>query len=150
MAVGGNLVADQNGTYFLPDDMSLVSNQIGIEVGSFPTNAQFDGAKTQDISTTLKFVDYIHQDIGGEMSPVAMLGYSTGIYPMSASRPDFDGGTLYAPQSANIFASEQYGLVGLSNRNQLQVEQYIQQNNVFTPTDQAAFSTFIMPGFGGN
>jgi hypothetical protein len=150
MAIGNDLVADQNGTYFLPDDVSLVSNQIGIEVGSFNTQAQFDGARQQDFSLVLPFTVAIKQDIGGEMAPVNLLGWSTGIYPMSASRGDFDGSTIMAPQSANIFASEQYGNVGLSNRNQTQVEQFFQQNNVYTPRDVEAFASFVTPGFGGN
>ena len=145
-----DLVADQNAVYFLPDDMSLVQNQIGIEAGSFVNNANWDSNLQQDISKTLNFVDYIHQDVGGEMQPMDMLGWSTGIYPMSASRGKFLGGTIYAPQSANLFASEQYGNVGLSNRNQTQVEQYFQQKNVYTPRDEDAFSTFIMPGFEGS
>lgn len=150
MAIGNDLVADQNGTYFLPDDVSLVSNQIGIEAGSFVTNAAWDGAKQQDFSSVLPFTVAIKQDIGGEMAPVSILGWSTGIYPMSASRGDFNGATLMAPQSANIFASEQYGNVGLSNRNQTQVEQFLSQNNQYTPRDVEAFASFITPGFGGN
>lgn len=150
MAIGNDIVNDQNGVYFLPDDVNLATNVIGIEAGSFVHNAGWDGAKQADINKVLNFVDYIQQDIGGEMAPVEMLGWSTGIYPMSASRPDFDGTTIMAPQSANLFASEQYGNVGLSNRNQLQVEQYIQQNNIFTPSDPNAFFSFITPGFGGN
>ena len=145
-----DLVADQNATYFLPDDMSLVQNQMGIEVASYNVQAQFDGAKGQDVSKVLNFVDYIYQDIGGEMAPKDMLGWSTGIYPMSASRGDFIGGTLYAPMSANLFASEQYGNVGMDNRNQLQVEQYYAQKGSYTPRDEDAFSTFITPGFEGS
>jgi hypothetical protein len=147
--MANDFVADQDRVFFLPDDMSLATNVVGIEVGNFNYPAEFDGAKQQSINTVLPFTVAINQDFGGEGAPVELLGYSTGIYPMSASRPDFDGATLFAIPSANIFASEDYGSVGGTRRAQVQVEQYATQNFIYTLPDAQAFETFITPGFSG-
>jgi hypothetical protein len=65
----------------------------------------------------------------------------------------FQGETLVGkdvPNSAVIFASEQYGDVGLSNANEVKVAQIAYQANVWTPNEADAAVTFITPGFTNN
>jgi len=119
---------------------------------SIETESDFDGAEGRmiDAGHALNFVDYIKQDIGGEMAPEYQLGYTTGYVSVEQKWRPFDGQTLVGgdvPNSAVIFASEQYGNVGLSNANQVKVAQLEYQANVWTPSDEEAAVTFIEPGF---
>ena len=119
---------------------------------SIVTEPDFDGVQGRmiDAGKALNFVDYIQEDIGGEMAPEYQLGYTTGYVSVEQKWRPFDGQTLVGadvPNSAVIFASEQYGDVGLSNANQVKVAQLEYQANVWTPSDQDAAVTFITPGF---
>lgn len=112
--------------------------------------AQLDGARTEDIATSLKFVDYIQEDIGGQQGIEQLIGWSTGIVPMNVRNRPFDGRVLSieeTPFSAAIFASEQYGDVGSDSSNQTRVAQVGFTDSVYTPNEQQAADTFIAPGF---
>ena len=91
----------------------------------------------------------INESIGGQQTPADQLGYSTGIVPMSVSRGDFMGGVIQPQQIDALYASQQYGDVGLSNRNEVMVQGLNQQENVYTPIDSEAALSFVMPGFIG-
>jgi hypothetical protein len=95
----------------------------------------------------LPFVEAVNVSLGGETTPEDQLGFSTGIVPMSVSRGDFDGTTIQPAQIDALYASQQYGDVGLSNRNEVMVQALISQDNVFTPNDANAALTFVTPGF---
>ena len=103
--------------------------------------AQLDGARTEDIATSLKFVDYIQEDVGGQQGIENLIGWSTGVVPMNVRNRPFDGRVLTieeTPFSAAIFASEQYGDVGGDSSNQTRVAQVQYTDSVYT---------FIAPGF---
>jgi hypothetical protein len=111
---------------------------------------QLDGARTADIATSLKFVDYIQEDIGGQTAIENLIGWSTGIVPMNVRNRPFDGRVLTqdeTPFSAAIFASEQYGDVGTDHSNQTRVAQVNFTDSVYTPNEQNAADSFIAPGF---
>lgn len=139
----------------VPDDRNLnygtQQSTPGVEQSMF-INADFDGklGLTEDINVVLPFTVAINESIGGTPTPANLLGWSTGYVSSEQKWRPFDGSTLTnaeVPNSAVIFASEQYGDVGLSNANQTKVEQILYLNNVFTPNDENAAATFIAPGF---
>lgn len=134
---------------YLPSDLDLSLATINNPVN---TDADFDGADGRNIDAgqVLNFTDAIKEDVGGVMTPTDMLGWSTGLIPAGVKWQPFQGETLVGkdvPNSAVIFASEQYGDVGLSNANEVKVAQVAYQANVWTPTDQDNALTFITPGF---
>ena len=98
----------------------------------------------------LPFTVAINESIGGQQTPADLLGYSTGIIPMSVSRGDFDGATIQPAQIDDLYASQQYGDVGLSSRNETMVAGVMAQQNLYTPLDNEAALSFIMPGFTGS
>lgn len=110
------------------------------------TNNQIAGYG-QDV---LPLVLAVNESVGGQQTPADQLGYSTGIVPMSVSRGDFIGGVIQPQQIDALYASQQYGDVGLSNRNEVMVQGLNQQENVYTPIDSEAALSFVMPGFIGN
>ena len=119
-------------------------------VDSDQMQAQLDGSRTQDIATSLKFVDYIQEDIGGQMAVENLIGWSTGVVTQNVRNRPFDGRVLSAdetPFSAAIFASEQYGDVGSDSSNQTRVAQVNFTDSVYTPNEQQAADSFISPGF---
>ena len=59
------------------------------------------------------------------------------------------GGVIQPQQIDALYASQQYGDVGLSNRNEVMVQGLNQQENVYTPIDSEAALSFVMPGFIG-
>ena len=139
----------------LPDDTNLnwgtQQSTPGLEQSSF-VNADFNGTLglTEDVGVVLPFTVAIDESVGGTPVPANMLGWSTGFVPAEVRWAPFNGATLVGsdvPNSAVIFASEQYGDVGLSTANQTKVEQINYLNNVFTPNDENAAATFIAPGF---
>lgn len=112
--------------------------------------AQLDGDRTTDIATSLKFVDYIQEDIGGQQGIERLIGWSTGLVPMNVRNRPFDGRVLTldeTPFSAVIFASEQYGDVGGDSSNETRVAQVQYTNTIYTPNEQTAADSFIAPGF---
>ena len=134
---------------YLPSDLDL---DLANKNSPVNTDADFSGDKGRNIDAgqVLNFTDAINEDVGGVMTPTDMLGWSTGLIPSGVQYQPFRGETLVGkdvPNSAVIFASEQYGDVGLSNANEVKVAQVAYQANVWTPTDGDAAATFIMPGF---
>jgi hypothetical protein len=115
----------------------------------FTDQPDFDGVdgRLPDTTTVLPFVIAVNESIGGQGTPDQLIGWSTGIVPMSLSRGDFDGATIQPAQIDVLYASQQYGDVGLSNRNEVMVQALINQDNVFTPNDANAAMTFVTPGF---
>ena len=112
--------------------------------------AQLDGLRTADIAKSLKFVDYIQEDIGGEMAVENLIGWSSGFVPMNVRNRPFDGRVLTldeTPFSAVIFAGEQYGDVGGDSANQTRLAQVQYTNSIYTPNEQTAADSFIAPGF---
>ena len=97
----------------------------------------------------LPLVEAVNESIGGQQTPADLLGYSTGIIPMSVSRGAFNGQTIQPAQIDALYASQQYGDVGLSNRNEVMVAGIMAQQNIYTPLDSEAALSFIMPGFVG-
>ena len=139
----------------VPDDTLLAfGNQQstpGVQTSYF-VQPDFNGTLglTPDLTNVLPLVQAVKEDVGGTAVPEMMLGWSTGFVNAEQKWRGFDGSTLVGqdvPNSAVIFASQQYGDVGLSNANQTKVEQLRYMNNVWTPNDQLAADTFIAPGF---
>lgn len=119
-----------------------------MEITSIQTFADFDGSAGRNLNTkVLPLTVAVNESIGGEATPANQLGFTTGIYPMSASRGGFNGGTIVPINSAVIFASEQYGDVGLSNRNEVMVQALSFMNNDYTPDNDNAAQSFTNPGF---
>jgi hypothetical protein len=141
----------------LPSDLDLNYGTVNSKTN---TEADFDGndGRNVDAGQALVFTTAINEDVGGVMTPTDLLGWSNGLAAPGSQFQPFRGETLVGadvPNSAVIFASEQYGDVGLSTANQTKVAQIAYQQNVWTPTDNDAAVTFITPGFmdpslGGN
>lgn len=142
----------------LPSDLNLnygTQQSTPLLNQSVQDQADFNGTngRNADVATTLNFNQYIIEDVGGESVPSDMLGYTTGLVPMGVKWQPFQGETLIGkdvPNSAVIFASEQYGDVGLSNANEVKVAQVAYQANVWTPHESDSAVTFISPGFNDN
>ena len=120
------------------------------QIDAQQVQAQLDGSRTEDIATSLKFVDYIHEDVGGQGGIENLIGYSTGYVPQNVRNRPFDGRVLSldeVPFSAVIFASEQYGDVGSDSSNQTRVAQVQYTDSIYTPNEQVAADSFIAPGF---
>lgn len=115
---------------------------------AFTDQPDWDGKRQLGVGmNVLPLVEAVDQAIGGETTPEDQLGFSTGIVPMSVSRAEFDGATIQPAQIDVLYASQQYGDVGLSNRNEVMVQALISQENIFTPNDANAALTFVTPGF---
>ena len=140
---------DQYPSYEALNEDTNVDTTISNAIDTNQMANGWDGARQQDINKVLNFSEYIDQSFGGEMQPEEMIGWSTGIIPMFVSRGDFMGGTIQPAQIDALYASQQYGDVGLSNRNEVVTQQVVTAPNVFTPLDNQAAITFVSPGFEG-
>lgn len=146
-------MADAYPSYEVLDENTNVDTEVSNAINTFndqpdwdTTNVTISGWGT----SVLPLVEAVDQAIGGQYTPADQLGYSTGIIPMSVSRGDFDGATIQPAQIDALYASEQYGNVGLSSRNETMVAGIMIQQNQYTPLDAEAALSFIMPGFSGN
>ena len=133
------------------EDYLILDTQTGTpyEIAGVSVQPNYDGNKEQDISKVLPFVVAVNESVGGEMAPADQLGWNTGFYGMLASRGAFNGLTIQPENSAMIFASQQYGEVGRSSRNETVVAQYLDSNLIYTGQDSNNMLTFITPGFTG-
>jgi len=130
-----------------------VDTQLSNAIDAYNDQSNWDTPNNQIAGygqDVLPFVLAVNESIGGTQTPDDLLGYSTGIVPMSVSRGDFLGGVIQPQQIDALYASQQYGDVGLSNRNEVMVQGLNQQENVYTPIDSEAALSFVMPGFIGN
>jgi hypothetical protein len=85
--------------------------------------------------------------LGGEMTPQDQLGFSTGFVPMEVTRGSFNGQTIQPEQIDALYASQQYGDVGLSTRNETMVQGLRIQQNIFTPNETLSADSFVNPDF---
>lgn len=98
---------------------------------------------------SLEINDYVNWDEGGQPGPVDNLGWNTGSSEGGFRRwLKFMGQVLIPANTAAIMASQQYGNVGLDNRNQVLVAQYAQQNSTYLPSQQELEAQGIAPGWG--
>lgn len=147
------LSGDMYPSYEMLDENTNVDTQVSNAIDTYNDQPDWDGmfgreqAIGQDV---LPFTVAINESIGGQQTPADLLGYSTGIIPMSVSRGDFDGATIQPDQIDALYASQQYGDVGLSSRNETMVAGIMIQQNQYTPLDAEAALSFVMPGFSGN
>ena len=95
----------------------------------------------------LPLTQAVNESIGGQGVPIQLIGYSTGIVPMEVSRGSFNGAVIQPEQTDALYASQQYGDVGLSTRNETMVQGLRYQQNIFTVDEQQASDSFIMPDF---
>jgi hypothetical protein len=109
----------------------------------FPETNNTWGPKSLEIN------EYVNWSEGGKGGPVDNLGWSTGIESGGFRRwMPLDGRTLIPANTAAINASQQYGNVGLDNRNQVLVAQFAQQYSTFLPDQQQLESQGIAAGWG--
>ena len=147
------LMEDPYPSYEALDENTNVDTAVSNAIDAYNDQPDWDAvygreqAIGQDV---LPFTVAINESIGGQQTPADLLGYSTGIIPMSVSRGDFDGATIQPAQIDALYASQQYGDVGLSSRNETMVAGIMAQQNIYTPLDNEAALSFIMPGFTGS
>jgi len=129
------------------DTMDLIGAN---PIQTFTEQADWDGNRSRELAVGMNYLTLtqtVQQDIGGEMTPEDLIGYSTGIVPMEVTRGMFNGETIQPAQIDALYASQQYGDVGLSTRNETMVQGLISQESIFTITDATAGMTFVTPGF---
>jgi hypothetical protein len=147
------LSGDMYPSYEALDENTNEDTQVSNAINTFMDQPDWDGSRGRETSigmNVLPLVQAVDVAIGGEMTPEDLLGYSTGIIPMSVSRGDFDGATIQPDQIDALYASQQYGDVGLSSRNETMVAGIMIQQNQYTPLDNEAALSFVLPGFSGN
>lgn len=131
-----------------------VDTQVSNAINTFNDQPDWDAVNGREApigQDVLPLVVAVNESIGGQQTPQDLLGYSTGLLPMSVTRGQFNGLTIQPAQIDALYASQQYGDVGLSNRNEVMVAGVMYQQNQYTPLDNEAALSFIMPGFvGGN
>ena len=146
------LMNDPYPSYEALNEDTNVDTQLSNAIDAYNDQPDWDainGRETAIGQDVLPFTVAINESVGGQQTPADLLGYSTGIVPMSVSRGDFNGETIQPAQIDALYASQQYGDVGLSNRNEVMVQGVMAQQNVYTPLDNEAALSFIMPGFSG-
>ena len=134
------------------DQDTNVDTQLSNAINAYNDQPDWDGVNGREAAIgqdVLPLVIAVNESIGGQQTPADLLGYSTGILPMSVTRGDFNGQTIQPDQIDALYASQQYGDVGLSNRNEVMVAGIMAQQNQYTPLDSEAALSFIMPGFVG-
>ena len=146
------LMEDPYPSYEALQEDTNVDTQLSNAIDTFNDQPDWDGVNGREQAIgqdVLPLVEAVNESIGGQQTPTDLLGYSTGIIPMSVSRGEFNGETIQPAQIDALYASQQYGDVGLSNRNEVMVQGIMSQQNVYTPLDNEAALSFIMPGFIG-
>jgi hypothetical protein len=139
-------------SYEALDENTNEDTQLSNAINTFMDQPDWDGALGREQAIGMNYLTLqqaVKQDIGGEMTPADLLGYSTGILPMSVTRGEFNGQTIQPDQIDALYASQQYGDVGLSSRNETMVAGIMAQQNIYTTNDSEAALSFIMPGFVG-
>jgi hypothetical protein len=139
-------------SYEMLDQDTNVDTQLSNAINAYNDQPDWDGVNGREAAIgqdVLPLVIAVNESIGGQQTPADLLGYSTGILPMSVTRGDFNGQTIQPDQIDALYASQQYGDVGLSNRNEVMVAGIMAQQNQYTPLDSEAALSFIMPGFVG-
>lgn len=119
-------------------------------IDAFTDQPDWDGQRGREAligMDVLPLVEAVNQDIGGEGVPIEMIGYSTGFVPMEVTRGTFNGATIQPEQIDALYASQQYGDVGLSTRNQTMVEGLRQQELVFLGDSLENALSFVSPDF---
>jgi len=146
------LMEDPYPSYEVLNEDTNVDTQVANAINAYNDQPDWDAVNGREAAigqNVLPLVLAVNESIGGQQTPADLLGYSTGIIPMSVSRGDFNGETIQPDQIDALYASQQYGDVGLSNRNEVMVAGVMAQQNVYTPLDNEAALSFIMPGFIG-
>jgi len=146
------LMEDPYPSYEVLNENTNVDTQVANAIDAYNDQPDWDAVNGREAAigqNVLPLVLAVNESIGGQQTPADLLGYSTGIIPMSVSRGDFNGETIQPDQIDALYASQQYGDVGLSNRNEVMVAGVMAQQNVYTPLDNEAALSFIMPGFIG-
>jgi len=146
------LMEDPYPSYEVLNENTNVDTQVANAIDAYNDQPDWDAVNGREAAigqNVLPLVLAVNESIGGQQTPADLLGYSTGIIPMSVSRGYFNGETIQPDQIDALYASQQYGDVGLSNRNEVMVAGVMAQQNVYTPLDNEAALSFIMPGFIG-
>ena len=147
------IMEDAYPSYEALNEDTNVDTQLSNAIDAYNDQPDWDAVNGREEAIgqdVLPFTVAINESIGGQQTPADLLGYSTGIIPMSVSRGDFDGATIQPAQIDALYASQQYGDVGLSSRNETMVAGVMAQQNLYTPLDNEAALSFIMPGFTGS
>jgi hypothetical protein len=121
-------------------------------VGAFAIDAytnqpDLDGRQAEIGMDVLPLTQAVNESIGGQGVPLELIGWSNGIVPMEVSRGSFNGATIQPEQIDALYASQQYGDVGLSTRNETMVQGLRYQQNIFTVDETSASDSFVMPDF---
>lgn len=119
-------------------------------IDTFTDQADWDGVDGRQMEigmSVLPLVLAVDESIGGEGTPIQLIGYSTGFVPMEVTRGSFNGQTIQPEQIDALYASQQYGDVGLSNRNETMVQGLRIQQNIFTPNETLSADSFVNPDF---
>lgn len=140
-------------SYEALDEATNVDTRVSNAIDTYNDQPDWDGVNGREQAigqNVLPLVLAVNESIGGQQTPADLLGYSTGILPMSVTRGAFNGQTIQPAQIDALYASQQYGDVGLSTRNETMVAGIMAQQNIYTPLDSEAALSFIMPGFSGD
>lgn len=147
------LMEDPYPSYEALDEATNVDTRVSNAIDTYNDQPDWDGVNGREQAigqNVLPLVLAVNESIGGQQTPADLLGYSTGILPMSVTRGAFNGQTIQPAQIDALYASQQYGDVGLSTRNETMVAGIMAQQNIYTPLDSEAALSFIMPGFSGD